>query len=318
MDAVGRLMRDGIAVGTAFVVTADGLAVTAEHVIGRHGEEATWAFEPLAAPGLSLPVDTSLPADEDADVALVQIAEAIDWKPMALASHANATPGDRVHLRGFAESLDYDSGVGSYVGETGEHGRIWVKVSCRHAQHGMSGAPVLLTGTDSVIGIVSARRNAPDWNRDTVLLARSEDVVALAPDLLRLTAPVRRHTAGTLRLSWDRGDSKDLILDTDDFNISLGRSSTNRIYLSDPRDSRFHGNLSMIGPTLVYQHLGSHPGFLISATHQLEITSGTSCPIGDKDRLRFATGVILVEFSAPDVYDPNAAPTEDEGEAHGE
>lgn len=308
MDAIGRLVRDGIAVGTAFVVSADGVAATAEHVIGSH-RDARWTFEPLAAPGLSLPVDTALPADPTADVALVRIAGAGDWQPMTLASHANVSPGDPVHLRGFAKSLDYDSGVGRYVGETGEHDRVWVKVSCQHAQPGMSGAPVLLTGTGCVIGLISARLNVDRWNRDTVLLARTENIVALAPERLRLTEPVRRHLGGTLRLSWDRGNTTDLILETDEFNVSLGRSSANLIYLKDSRDSRFHGKLSLVGLSLVYQHLGSHPAFLVSATRQVKIGTGVSCPIGDKDRLRFASGVILVGFSAPDLYDPDAGPT---------
>jgi hypothetical protein len=308
VDAIGRLACDGIAVGTAFVVSADGVAATAEHVIGSQ-RDARWSFEPLAAPGLLLPVDVALPADPTADVALVRIAEAGDWQPMTLASHTNISPGYPVHLRGFAKSLDYDSGIGRYVGETGEHGRVWVKVSCQHAQPGMSGAPVLLTGTGCVIGLISARLNTDRWNRDTVLVSRSEDIVALAPERLRLTEPVQRHLGGTLRLSWDRGNTTDHILETDDFNVTLGRSSANMIFLKDSRDSRFHGKLGLVGSSLVYQHLGSHPAFLISATRQVKISTGVSCQIGDKDRLRFASGVILIEFSAPDLYDPNAGPT---------
>ncbi|MDH6142977.1 hypothetical protein P3T35_005005 [Kitasatospora sp. GP30] len=313
MDVVGRLVRDGVAVGTAFIVTADGLAATAAHVIAPH-PEAEWTFEPLTMPGVSLPVDTALPSDAAADLALVQLGAAAEWQPMALVSHTSATPGDPVHLRGFAASRDYDSGVGHYVGVTAETGRAWVKVSCRHAQPGMSGAPVLLTGTGGVIGVVSARLNAERWNRDTVLLSCVEDLVALAPERLRLTAPVGGFIRGTLRLSWVRGSQTELLLETDDFNISFGRSSASRVYLPDPRDSRFHGQLSLVGTTLVYQHLGSHPAFLAGATRQLRIAKGDSCPVGDKDRISVASGTMLVEFSAPDLYDPNAEPTASEDE----
>ncbi|TQF02389.1 trypsin-like peptidase domain-containing protein [Kitasatospora acidiphila] len=315
MDVVGRLVRDGVAVGTAFIVTADGLAATAAHVIGPH-PEAEWTFEPLTVPGVSLPVDAALPSDAAADLALLQVGAAAEWQPMALVSHTSATPGDPVHLRGFAASRDYDSGVGHYVGVTAETGRAWVKVSCRHAQPGMSGAPVLLTGTGGVIGVVSARLNAERWNRDTVLLSCVEDLVALAPERLRLrlrpTAPADRFIRGTLRLSWVRGNRTELLLETDDFTISFGRSSASRVYLPDPRDSRFHGHLSLVGTTLVYQHLGSRPAFLAGATRQLRIAKGDSCPVGDKDRISVASGTMLVEFSAPDLYDPNAAPTASE------
>ncbi|MFB7186478.1 trypsin-like peptidase domain-containing protein [Streptomyces sp. NPDC056178] len=320
MDAIGRLVRDGRAVATAFIVTADGLAATAAHVLTPHAG-AEWTFEPIAASGLSLPVDASLASDAVADVALVQVLGTRDWQPMTLVSHTSATPGFPVHLRGFAASRDYDSGVGSYVGATAENGHAWVKVSCQHAQPGMSGAPVLLTGTGSVIGVVSSRLNSGRWNRDTVLLAPAEDLVALAPEHLRLTDPVRQFTNGTLRLSWLRGNKAELILETDDFNVSLGRNSHNRLYLPDDRDSRFHGHLALVGTTLLYQHMGSRPAFLSGAARQLKLTKGDSCPVGDKDRLSVASGTLLVEFSAPDLFDPNAGPTpqadeEDQGVGH--
>ncbi|MET9558395.1 serine protease [Streptomyces sp. NPDC006645] len=308
MDTIGRLVRDGEPLGTAFVLTADGLAATAAHVLDTR-PAARWTFEPIAAPGVSLPVDCSLPSDSAADVALVRVHEADDWKPMTLASHTSATPGDPVLLRGFADSRDYDSGVGHYVGATSQFGRSWVKVSCRHAQPGMSGAPVLLTGTGSVIGVVSARLNSQHWNRDTVLLAPAEQLVALAPDRLRLAPLVHRFSDGTLRLSWLRGDATELILETDDFTVSFGRNAHNRVYLPDHRDSRFHGHLTLIGTTLTYRHLGSHPAFLAGATRQLKLAKGESCPVGDKDRLTVASGTMLVEFSAPDLFDPNAGVT---------
>ncbi|MFF8375788.1 trypsin-like peptidase domain-containing protein [Streptomyces sp. NPDC015661] len=301
-------MRDGEPVGTAFVLTADGLAATAAHVLAPH-PAARWTFQPIAAPGVSFPVDCSLPSDSATDVALIHVREADDWKPMTLASHTSATPGAPVHLRGFATSRDYDSGVGQYVGATAQDGTSWVKVSCRHAQPGMSGAPVLLTGTGSVIGIVSARLNSGRWNRDTVLLAPAERLVALAPERLRLAAPVNRFTDGTLRLSWLREGATELILETDDFTVSLGRNAHNRVCLPDHRDSRFHGHLSLIGTTLTYRHLGSHPAFLAGATRQLRLAKGDSCPVGDKDRLSVASGTMLVEFSAPDLFDPNASVT---------
>jgi Trypsin-like peptidase domain len=308
MDAIGRLVRDGTAVGTAFVVTADGLAVTAQHVIGSRAD-ATWTFEPLAASGQSWPADVSLAADEGADVTLVQVTQAEGWQPLPLASHLQVPLGAPVHLRGFAAPWDFDSGVGEYIGETGDQGRVWVKVSCKQAQPGMSGAPVVATGTGCVIGLVSSRLNEDRWNRDTVLLARTEDVVALAPDRLRLVDPPRTHHGGTLRLSWDRGNRMELILQTDDFDVTFGRNPANDVCLPDDRDSRFHGKLGLDGPVLVYHHLGSHPAYLMSAAHQVTIAQGGSSPVADKDRLQFASGVILIEFSAPDLYDPAVGPT---------
>ncbi|GAA4607175.1 hypothetical protein BJY16_006194 [Actinoplanes octamycinicus] len=309
MDAVGRLVRDGDGIGTAFVVSQDGLAATVAHVLAGH-RDAAWTFEPFAAPGVSLPVDTGLPSDEDADVALIQIGGTSVWHPLLLARHGEVGPGDPVHLTGFAAGWDFDSGVGEYVGEVGAQGRVWAKVTCRQAQPGMSGAPVIATERQRVIGLVSERLNADGWNRDSVFLARTDDLVALAPDRIRLTPLPDRRRAGTLRLSWDRGTLTP-IMETDDFDVSIGRADANRLLLSDPRDSRFHGRLGLSGPHLVYEHLGSHPAHLLGADRELTLVADrTSHVLSDKDRLRFASGVLLVEFSLPDLHDPTALRTE--------
>lgn len=86
--------------------------------------------------------------------------------------------------------------------------------------------------------------------------------------------------------------------------------------LPDRRDIRFHGHLALIGTALVYQQLSDRAMVLTSATRQVRITRGESCPVGDKDRLGFASGTMLVEFSSPDLYDPNAGPTSTANEDH--
>jgi hypothetical protein len=138
----------------------------------------------------------------------------------------------------------------------------------------------------------------------------SSNVARLTPD-----SASRRFTDGTLRLSWVRDGSTELILETDDFDVSLGRNTNNRVHLPDSRDGRFHGHLSLEGAALVYRHLGRHPAYLVNATRQLTIAQGDSCPVGDKDRLQFASGTMLIECSVPDLYDPNARPTSSVDEA---
>ncbi|WP_042409889.1 trypsin-like peptidase domain-containing protein [Streptacidiphilus carbonis] len=313
MESVGRLVRNGKAVGTAFLLTADGLAATAAHVLVGGPKTKTddiWTFEPLTAPGLSFPVMPAQPPDAAADVALLSVDAPEDWQPLPLISHASALPGSPVHLRGFAVSRTFDSGTGSYVGETADDGHTWVKVSCRHAQPGMSGAPVLLTGAGGVIGLVSARLNAERWNRDTLLLAPAQAIAGLAGNRLQLVSPVQWSTRGTLRLSWMRGEVVQPVLETDDFHVSLGRSATNRIVLGDSRDSRFHGHLALVGTSLVYQHLGAHSAFLLGPDRQLAIARGESCTVADKDRLRMGSGTLLVEMSSPDLFDPHAKSTD--------
>ncbi|MGH3382813.1 MAG: BTAD domain-containing putative transcriptional regulator [Actinoallomurus sp.] len=153
-------------------------------------------------------------------------------------------------------------------------------------------------------------RYATSPDRETRDLYRR--IIEQDPALNPSPEPSRPNEGGTLRLSWDQGKRRELVLETHDFNVSMGRSRSNNVHLEDERDSRFHGQLSLIGPRLVYRHLGSHPAFLITPTSQLKIGKDVSCPVGHNDRLRFASGVILVEYSAPDLYDPNAGPTADE------
>lgn len=139
-------------------------------------------------------------------------------------------------------------------------------------------------------------------------LAEIADVRSSMPPQ-QLDAADRFRLNGILRLSWVSGDARECVLETDDFAASLGRSTANRVQLPDHRDSRFHGHLALIGTALVYQHLGSKPAFLVGPTRQLTINQGEWCPVCDKDRLHFASGTMLVEFSAPDLYDPNVGPT---------
>lgn len=114
---------------------------------------------------------------------------------------------------------------------------------------------------------------------------------------------------GILCLSWERGNERELILETDDFNVSFGRSMANRVYLPDHHDHKFHGQLTLAGATLRYHQLGKHGVVLSGATRQLTIEKGEIVIVGDKERLHFASGTVLVECSLPDLYDPNAGPT---------
>jgi DNA-binding SARP family transcriptional activator len=116
-----------------------------------------------------------------------------------------------------------------------------------------------------------------------------------------------------LRLSWERGNERELILETGDFNVSFGRSMANRVYLPDHHDHKFHGHLTLAGATLRYHQLGKHAVVLSGATRQLTIEQGELVIVGDKERLHFASGTVLVECSLPDLYDPNAGPTSTDG-----
>jgi nucleoside phosphorylase len=124
----------------------------------------------------------------------------------------------------------------------------------------------------------------------------------------------RRSADGLLRLSWVEDGRKELILETAELNVSIGRNKYNRVHLPDHRDGRYQGHLAKVGDELTYQHLGRHPVYLTGARRQLTIAEGESCPVRDKDRLRFASGTMLIEYSAPDEIDSQAGLTSNVGE----
>ena len=112
-----------------------------------------------------------------------------------------------------------------------------------------------------------------------------------------------------LRLSWERGTEKDVILETSEFDVSFGRSISNRVYLPDHHDHRLHGRLSLVGAALCYHQVGAHAVVLSGAARQLTVEQGKVVIVGDKERLHFASGTILVECSLPYICGPTAGTT---------
>ena len=75
--------------------------------------------------------------------------------------------------------------VGSWIGHFTRSDSVPLGLlDCKGVFPGMSGAPVRRLSDDAVVGIVSARYNTADgWGRDSVWVARCEDLAALLDDV---------------------------------------------------------------------------------------------------------------------------------------
>lgn len=208
---LGRILdKAGHPVGTCFQV-APNVVVTARHVLIDAGVPASEllgavvsvdALAPGSAPALPARV---VAVDQHSDLAILERDEplpgtaslvvASESLPMTTALSVTG----HVLLEGTAP-LRHATAIGVWSGTAMRGDAVALaRMSCQDLSLGMSGAPVVRVSDGAVVAVVSARYNPPDsWSRDTVWLARTEDLVSLlvgsAPmvlvDEVTLTDPV--------------------------------------------------------------------------------------------------------------------------------
>ena len=208
---LGRVLDgEGRPVGTCFQV-APRIVVTARHVLLDAGvpagamvgaDVAVDGLAPGTAPSRAARV---IAADQHSDLAVLERAEPLPGTVTSLvASEAVPLTTDvsvtgHVVLEGTA-ALRHACATGRWSGTAmRDDATALARMSCQDLSLGMSGAPVLRLSDGAVVAVVSARYNPPDsWSRDTVWLARTEDLATLIADhaslvlaeQVTLTAPV--------------------------------------------------------------------------------------------------------------------------------
>lgn len=184
---LGRVLDAGGApAGTCFQV-APGVLVTAAHVLAGLGCDVTGASPAVDALNGSAPPGPARVVAVDAlrDLAVLRRAAPlpesvpVSLHPVALRAEVVVTGVAEVDDPGHGyRSLD---ATGSWQGGAERDGQalLW-RVRSADVMPGMSGAPVLRLADRAVVGVVSARYNSADgWLRDSVWVARVEDVAAL-------------------------------------------------------------------------------------------------------------------------------------------
>lgn len=195
---LGRILAgpDGPAAGTCFQLD-DGVLVTAAHVLQSIGADTEGAVVSCDALNPGLPVGSATVARLDVvhDLAVLSTEHRLPASVSLLRATDEQEPGQGVRVSGVADVPGaeqphrYLDAVGVWSGgATLEDGTSRGVLSCKGVLLGMSGAPVRRTGDDAVIGVVSGRYNSADgWLRDSVWVARSEDLHPLLAGLTELS-----------------------------------------------------------------------------------------------------------------------------------
>ena len=191
--------------GTCFQLTP-GVLATAWHVLNDLGAGAPGAgvrIDPLAdGPAFDAVVKQVDPVHDLAvlrtDSPLPQCVTGVDRTDAAKHDHNTG-----VVVAGFGEVPSADGRTYRYMMAPGRWGHTTVRddgvrlgrFSTQDVLRGMSGAPVRRSADDVVIGVVCARYNSDSgWLRDSVWVARTEDLALLVPRGLAWFSPhLRTH-----------------------------------------------------------------------------------------------------------------------------
>ncbi|MFI1018180.1 NB-ARC domain-containing protein [Streptomyces sp. NPDC020965] len=184
---LGRVLDvDGAPVGTCFQVSP-GVLVTAAHVLADVGCDGTGALLEIdalngtagAAPAEVVAIDASR------DLAVVRRALPLE-ESVPVSTRPVDTNADVV-VTGVCEVDDPGHGyqfldaAGTWQGAAlrDDEVKLW-RITSSGVVRGMSGAPVLRLTDRTAVGVVSARYNSSDgWLRDSVWVARTDDLAAL-------------------------------------------------------------------------------------------------------------------------------------------
>lgn len=199
MDFAGRLLRDGMPIGTAFVVHRNGLIVTCYHVLVDAGVSAvddTLLFEPFKQ-GEPFEARVTSRVDVERDLALLLAVGPLPRGQVVAQLSPSAVPqGSKFITTGFGVwedpgyTFEFSPAIGDVVGIARRNGVDTLLLESSHVMLGMSGCPVVTTAGAAVIGMVTGRYHAASngFGTRTVWAARSEDIAELHEDLLLRTA----------------------------------------------------------------------------------------------------------------------------------
>jgi tetratricopeptide (TPR) repeat protein len=193
---LGRVLaEDDAPVGTCFQVTPEVL-VTAWHVVtdaGAAKKGETVRVDGLPSGGAPPESATVVAFDAVHDLAVLWRAAALPGSESRLVPTDGELVGTDMVVTGHCvvddpargTSTRYLDAPGAWAGGAMREDAIALgRLSSKDLLRGMSGAPVRRRSDGAVVGVVSARYNSADgWLRDSVWVARTEDLRSLLADL---------------------------------------------------------------------------------------------------------------------------------------
>lgn len=196
LRSLGRIL-DGVGspTGTCFQVES-GLLVTAWHVLDDlHAGKAGSIVRIDELDGDGAPIDTEvIRVDPVHDLAVLRSARPLPDSVVTLIPSDGVIEATQVsvagvaNLDGTAGNTDYVTAVGTWLGPAMRQKLRLQTIATKQVVLGMSGAPVRRLADGVVVGVVSGRYNSADgWYRDTVWIARTEELVPLLADLAHIS-----------------------------------------------------------------------------------------------------------------------------------
>jgi V8-like Glu-specific endopeptidase len=158
--ATCKLTTDSGSIGTAFLVSKNGLLLTARHCVDDvgEGEHVTLNFDKVKKPGYDNLKATVryLPEDKNDDYAIIKLTSEIDIKPLTIAGEIKSPElyNPKISIIGYpaitsTQSIDKQNSVVNYVLENDS-----TKFMVGKSFPGYSGGPVIDDNTGEVIGIL--------------------------------------------------------------------------------------------------------------------------------------------------------------------
>ncbi|MGH8910072.1 MAG: CHAT domain-containing protein, partial [Egibacteraceae bacterium] len=209
---LGRVLTEsGDPIGTCFQVEP-GVLVTAWHVVddlGAGDEDATVRVDPLQGGTSTVARVARVDPVHDLAVLLMQ-GNALPACVAGLAATDEIEMDTRLSITGVSELPDPEhsyrflNASAKWRGGTTRDDQVSLgRLEASGVVRGMSGAPVLCDGV--VVGVVSARYNSADgWGRDSVWVARVEDLAALLDGIAEVEVTRWRwHSSVELTLAVD-------------------------------------------------------------------------------------------------------------------
>jgi Trypsin-like peptidase domain len=215
---LGRLLRNGVPIGSGFVVADSGLVATCAHVVvdeqsGGIVIGQKFEFQLLVsiqsattdvANAHTLSYETTELNDLRFDVALLRLTDQVSNAMPSVATLAESRSVRFLsvpswHTAGYSSLRDssaeysFTSTDGVVVGPAVRNGVDVLQLRANDVQRGMSGAPVILDNGGMVIGIISERYHSEDdYNSNTVWAIRAEHFVRVGAGLVRIESSDRR------------------------------------------------------------------------------------------------------------------------------
>ncbi|MCX4094506.1 tetratricopeptide repeat protein [Nocardia sp. alder85J] len=210
---LGRILHhENTPAGTCFQATG-GVLVTAAHVLREVDAgypDAVVRVDALAG-GLPVFEATVVRVDEIHDLAVLTSVVALPGSVAGWVATDVAELGTATVITGVSEVPDrhheyrYLDAAGSWAGGTTRDEQVPLgRVKAESVMKGMSGSPVRRRSDDFVVGVVSERYNSADgWARDSVLVARIEDLQPLLEGIagIEVTGPPPLTAAVDLTLT---------------------------------------------------------------------------------------------------------------------